>query len=144
MEDRREYHQLGSMEELRHEKLRIKYEIDRKKRMLTDDFERVEEVFTGDYLLGVVTDRVSTLVSGMTAQVSSCIRDFSSGFNIVSNLFGVVAQNIHRFRSQQGGGVFEDDPCYYAPRPEEEQGGCDDFLDKDFVPNDAPEESESC
>lgn len=120
MGEYRDYSHLKSMDEVRRERMRIAYEIDLKKKMLENDFERVGRVFSGEYLLRVLADRSSRIVSGIASQFSSYIRNFSSGFNLVNGLFDRLTR---RFRPSKRYGrprneYYEEEYCY---EPEEDE-----------------------
>jgi|GEM_PF-4978336 len=72
------YKRLKSLKDLRAERLRIAREVYYKKAEILDDIEQVQELFTPDYWMGMLTRKVGNLTStsGMLA----------TGYDLVSSL----------------------------------------------------------
>jgi uncharacterized protein YcgL (UPF0745 family) len=96
MENRVDYSQLRSMQELRQERLRVKVELERRKRLIGRDMERVEELLTPQFWMDQLSLKLAEMIEEATAQVASRIRGFSSTLGFLSDLVLKLTRGFRR------------------------------------------------
>jgi hypothetical protein len=84
------------MQELRQERLRVKVEIERRKRMIGHDMDRVEELLTPQFWMDQLSIKLAEMIEEATAQVASRIRGFSSTLGFVSDLVIKLTRGFRR------------------------------------------------
>lgn len=102
MSSRVKYTRLKTLADVKAERIRISNEIDRAEERLQDDYERITEMFSIDYLMGVVSEK--------TARIYSMIQWISSGYSFVASI-------IQKYRKPQ---VAEEQEEEYCTPPTEE------------------------
>lgn len=127
MANRIAYDRLRTIEDVYRERLRIRVDIERRKHMLEKDMERVEEVFSPDYWLDIISVKAAEVVEGVTSRFASRIRGFSSGFGLLSGLVGKLTR---RFRAPARDYGY-DRPVGRGYRPVEYSYEEEDYYDPD-------------
>ena len=93
-------HELQTMEQVRHERLRLNYALRHSEHLLERDLERVGEVCRPQYWINIFSRQAADLVETITGTISARVRRLASGWGIADRIFSGLLGRIFRPREE--------------------------------------------